>query len=69
MAELDLSAPSTRFLQKLIRERTPVEIKLHNGDILSGLLRWQDAECLAVETQLGEMILWRTAVTYIRQTS
>lgn len=66
MPDLDLSIPSTRFFQKLIREQSTIRLKTRGGDIFSGKLRWQDQECLCLVTAEGEVIFWRSSLTYVQ---
>ncbi|BAC90971.1 Hfq-related RNA-binding protein [Gloeobacter violaceus] len=66
MSTLDLAVPSTRYLQKLIRDQSPVSIATRAGDAFNGVLRWQDGECLCLKTAEGEILLWRSGLTFIR---
>ncbi|MEM9804316.1 MAG: RNA-binding protein hfq [Cyanobacteria bacterium P01_D01_bin.56] len=64
--EFDTGLPSIRQLQGLIREQNTVELKLMTGDVLNGMVVWQDvhAICLSVDGQT--VLVMRTAVAYIK---
>ncbi|AGY59020.1 Hfq-related RNA-binding protein [Gloeobacter kilaueensis] len=66
MSPLDLSLPSTRYLQTLIRDQVPVQLTTLTGENLNGRLRWQDGECLCLACGDGEILLWRSAVATVR---
>ena len=59
MTDLQAGYPSTRQIQNLIKEKTPVEVKLSFGESLSGKIRWQDPYCIGLVDD-------RDAVTQIR---
>ncbi|UFP95879.1 Hfq-related RNA-binding protein [Gloeobacter morelensis] len=66
MPTLDLAVPSTRYLQQLIRDQSPVSIVTCAGDSFNGVLRWQDGECLCLRATEGELLLWRSGLAFIR---
>jgi host factor-I protein len=66
MPELDLSIPSTRYIQKLIRDQSAVRLKTHGGDVFAGQVRWQDQECLCLATSAGEVVFWRSGISYLQ---
>ncbi len=45
---LDTSSPSVRHLQELIRSRSLVHIELAGGQTVTGTIKWQDHQFLAV---------------------
>jgi host factor-I protein len=45
---LDTSSPSVRHLQDLIRSRSLVHIELNGGQSLTGTVKWQDHQFLAI---------------------
>ncbi|NWF59007.1 MAG: RNA chaperone Hfq [Fischerella sp.] len=67
IAEFDASLPSTRQLQNLIKQATPIEIKLLTGDILTGKVMWQDqySMCLVDESS-QQTTIWKQAIAYIK---
>ena len=67
-SRLDTSLPSIRHLQDLIRNHTPVQIKIITGDSLEGVLAWQDVDYLALREPMGESVLLinREAVVLVR---
>ncbi|MEO0870147.1 MAG: RNA-binding protein hfq [Cyanobacteria bacterium J06642_11] len=64
--EFDTGLPSIRQLQGLIRDQTIIEIKLMTGDVLNGMVAWQDmhAICLSVDGQ--NILIMRAAIAYIK---
>ena len=66
MSQLDLSSPSTRVLQKLIRDQANVQVKTQGGDVFHGQLRWQDAECVCLTVAEGDIVFWRTSLVFMR---
>jgi len=63
---LDITIPSTRALQRLITENHQVQVKLTTGDSFMGCLLWQDPECLCIIENEQRILLWRSAVAFIR---
>ncbi|MDA0268823.1 MAG: RNA chaperone Hfq [Cyanobacteria bacterium] len=64
--ELDTGLPSTKLLQGVLRDKQAVEVKLVTGDILNGTLRWQDPNCLCVDTEGQVTLVWRSAIAYLK---
>ncbi|MBD0334871.1 MAG: RNA-binding protein hfq [Cyanobacteria bacterium Co-bin13] len=65
--ELDTGLPSTRQVQNLVRTKQNVEVKLMTGDLISGQLRWQDPQCIAVATADGAVVqIWFHAIAYLK---
>jgi host factor-I protein len=46
---LDTSSPSVRHLQDLIRSRSIVHIEMSGGQILTGRIKWQDNQFIALQ--------------------
>lgn len=67
MAEFDTGLPSVRQIQGFIKQGQEVELKLLTQDLLIGYLRWQDRDCVCINTQEGQtLIIWRHAIAYIK---
>jgi host factor-I protein len=66
MPELDINQPSTRQIQQLIKDKNTLEIKLVTGDVLKGLLTWQDADYLCLLEGGRRIIVGKTALVYIK---
>jgi host factor-I protein len=68
MPELDINQPSTRQMQKIIKEKSSLEVKLLTGDIFNGQLAWQDTDylCLLLGGDASKIIINRNAVAYIK---
>ncbi|MGK7927542.1 MAG: RNA-binding protein hfq [Spirulina sp.] len=64
MTEFDTGFPSVRQIQGFVRDKQNVEFKLMTGDVLTGKVFWQDAYCIAIETEAGPVTLWRQAIVY-----
>lgn len=64
---LDTGLPSTRQVQTMIREEKAVELKLLTGDVLVGMLRWQDPHCICI-SENGDIptIVWRQSIAFIK---
>ncbi|MEM9264739.1 MAG: RNA-binding protein hfq [Cyanobacteria bacterium P01_F01_bin.13] len=67
--EFDTGLPSIRQVQALIRDQQTVEIKLLTGDILNGIVVWQDAQAICLSVDGQTILAMRTAVAYIKPTS
>ncbi len=64
---LDVTIPSTRLLQSLIKEGKELEIKLLTGDQFKGKILWQDPECFCLGDADGQQVLLsRPAVAFMR---
>lgn len=68
LALLDTSLPGVRQLQNWIRAKTAVQVQLHDGTKLDGLLDWQDVEFLALRlpNDSDPVLIQRLSVTVIR---
>ncbi|MDX2271456.1 MAG: RNA-binding protein hfq [Cyanobacteriota bacterium] len=68
MSEFNPGLPSIRWLQKALQDRQSLEIKLINGEVLLGQLKWQDPDCIYFALDTGsEILLWKQAVAYIKK--
>ncbi len=64
---LDTGLPSTRQVQTMIREEIAVELKLITGDVLIGVVRWQDPHCVCIfENADTPTIVWRQSIAFIK---
>jgi RNA chaperone Hfq len=54
------------YLIKQIKERTPMSIKLVNGEIVSGILTWYDQYAIKLEREPAEpnLVIQKQAVLY-----
>lgn len=67
MNAFETGTPSIRLIQKIIKDKTLVEVKIVTNDILVGQIRWQDPECLCLATSEDKQtIIWRKALVYIQ---
>jgi len=67
VTEFNTGIPSVRRLQKVIRDREILEVKLNTGDVFVGQLRWQDPDCLCLADAEGqESLLWRSAIAFVK---
>ncbi len=67
MAEFETGLPSVRQIQGFIKQGQEVELKLLTQDLIVGQLRWQDQDCICLNTQEGQpVIVWRHAIAYIK---
>ncbi len=67
-ASFDASQPGVRTLQAWVRSKNPVNVQLSDGTKLDGVLRWVDAEFLALQPDYEKqpILINRTAVAVIR---
>jgi host factor-I protein len=65
---LDTSLPSVRHIQGLIRQKTPVALRLLDGLELEGVLLWQDIDQFALDPGEGRTLslINRRAVAVLR---
>jgi host factor-I protein len=65
---LDTSLPSVRHIQGLIRQKTPVALRLLDGHELEGVLLWQDSDQFALDPGEGRALnlINRRAVAVLR---
>jgi host factor-I protein len=65
--QFDTSLPSTRQVQKCIKEKIKVEFKLITGDLITGQIFWQDHNCISIFDDNNEQItVWKQAIAYIK---
>ncbi|MEM6592408.1 MAG: RNA-binding protein hfq [Cyanobacteria bacterium P01_C01_bin.73] len=65
--ELETGLPSVQQFQQLIRNQQVIDVKMVTGDTLNGTLRWQDPNCMCIDTSDGQaVVVWRSAIAYIR---
>lgn len=70
MTDFETGLPSTRLIQKYIKEQSPIAIKLTTDEILTGKITWQDTQCLCLLDETETTILiWRGSLVYIKPTS
>jgi host factor-I protein len=66
MTAFETGTPSIRQIQKFIKEKTDIQIKLVTNDILVGQIRWQDPDCIClVSSENKEITIWRLAIVYM----
>ncbi|GBF81442.1 Hfq-related RNA-binding protein [Aphanothece sacrum] len=67
MAEFDTGLPSIRQVQRFIKDKTKVNIKLTTQELLTGTILWQDVQCLCLSDEANQTILvWRQALVYLK---
>ncbi|MEH2083637.1 MAG: RNA-binding protein hfq [Nostoc sp.] len=67
LTEFDTTLPSIRQVQNLIKQTTPVELKLLTGDVLIGKILWQDPQCICIADENSQQItVWKQAIAYIK---
>jgi host factor-I protein len=67
MAQFDTGLPSVRQIQGFIKDQPEIQLKLSTGELLSGKILWQDAECLCLAEPSGHSILvWRQSIVYLK---
>ena len=67
MAQFDINLPHIRQVQKHIKEAQEIEIKLINGEALTGKIKWQDPECVCLVDSPGQdIVVWRQAIAYLK---
>lgn len=64
--ELETGLPSTRLLQTYLRDKRAVEAKLVTGDTLIGAVAWQDPNCVCILVDDQPVMVWRSALAYIK---
>ncbi|MFM7407810.1 MAG: Hfq-related RNA-binding protein [Cuspidothrix sp.] len=65
--QFDTSLPSTRQIQKCIKDKITVEFRLMTGDLITGRIFWQDHNCISVLDSNNEQItVWRQAIAYMK---
>ncbi|MEH2065922.1 MAG: RNA chaperone Hfq [Nostoc sp.] len=67
LTEFDTTLPSIRQVQNLIKQTTPVELKLLTGDVITGKVVWQDPQCICIADENSQQtIIWKHAIAYIK---
>jgi host factor-I protein len=66
-SNFDTALPSIRQVQSLVKSQIVVELKLMTGDVLTGRLGWQDANCVClIDESDRNTTIWRQAIAYLR---
>ncbi|GAB1539888.1 hypothetical protein NUACC21_25560 [Scytonema sp. NUACC21] len=67
ITEFDTSLPSIRQVQNLVKQASPVQIKLLTNDLLTGKVIWQDAQCLCLADENNQQVtIWKQAIAYVK---
>ncbi|MBN3895578.1 MAG: RNA-binding protein hfq [Nostoc sp.] len=67
LTEFDTTLPSIRQVQNLIKQTTPVELKLLTQDVLIGRVLWQDPQCICIADENSQQTtVWKQAIAYIK---
>ncbi|MBD0301472.1 MAG: RNA chaperone Hfq [Tolypothrix sp. T3-bin4] len=67
LTEFDTTLPSIRQVQNLIKQTTPVELKLLTSDVLTGRVLWQDPQCICIADENSQQTtIWKQAIAYIK---
>ncbi|MCC5628503.1 Hfq-related RNA-binding protein [Nostoc sphaeroides] len=70
LTEFDTTLPSIIQVQNLIKQTTPVELKLLTGDVLTGRVLWQDPQCICIADENSQhTTVWKQAIAYIKPKS
>ncbi|MDF5719461.1 MAG: RNA chaperone Hfq [Rhizonema sp. PD37] len=70
VTEFDISLPSTRQVQNLIKQCDTIELKLLTGDLLTGTIIWQDQNCMCLVNENSQQTtVWKQAIAYIKPKS
>lgn len=64
--ELQTGLPSTRLLHNLLKDNATVEAKLVTGDTVVGTLIWQDPDCICINSNDQTVLIWRTAMVFMK---
>jgi host factor-I protein len=68
MTDFDTGLPSVRFVQKMIKDKTPVEIKTLANEVFVGTVLWQDSQCICLQgSDNRQCLLWKQAMMYLRE--
>ncbi|MFW9257725.1 Hfq-related RNA-binding protein [Nostoc sp. CALU 546] len=67
LTQFDTTLPSIIQVQNLIKQTTPVELKLLTGDVLTGKVLWQDPQCICIADENSQpSTVWKQAIAYIK---
>ncbi len=67
LTQFDTSLPSIKQVQRLIQEKTSIELKLITGDTIAGQLLWQDLECFCIMANDNQKTtVWKQAIAYLK---
>ncbi len=70
MTEFDTGLPSIKQLQRYVKEKQEVEIKLFTDDLIVGKIMWQDSQCLCILDHYDQQTLvWRKSLVYLKPKS
>ena len=70
MTEFDTGLPSIKQLQRYVKEKQEVEIKLVTDDLIVGKIMWQDSQCLCILDHYDQQTLvWRKSLVYLKPKS
>ena len=65
--QFDTSLPSTRQVQKCIKEKLTVEFRLMTGDLITGRIFWQDHNCICIfDGNKEQIMVWKQAIAYMK---
>ncbi|NER82429.1 MAG: RNA-binding protein hfq [Leptolyngbya sp. SIO1D8] len=64
--EFETGLPSIKLLQTYQRDKRKVEVKLVTGDAVVGTISWQDPLCLCIDAEGEPVLIWRSALTFIK---
>lgn len=67
MSEFDAGLPSIRQIQRFIKDKQTVELKVIPNETLVGKLLWQDSQSLClVDNTEQPIIVWRHALISLK---
>ncbi len=67
MSEFDTALPGVIQIQKYVKDKQEVELKLVTDDLVVGKIIWQDADCLCVVDHYNQQtIIWRQALVFLK---
>ena len=67
LTEFDTSLPSIKQIQKLIQEKSSIELKLITGDVIMGTLLWQDLQCFCIMSEDSQKTtIWKQAIAFLK---
>lgn len=67
MTEFNTNLPSIRLLQKFVKDKQEVEIKLLTDDLIVGKVLWQDQNCFCIlDHYEKQTLVWLQAIAFIK---
>jgi host factor-I protein len=48
MSQFDTNLPSIRLIQRYIKDKQDLEVKIETGDVLNGKILWQDPAFMCI---------------------